>query len=84
MIRWILGAAFLRYGVVGFLIAVGGLVMAGWLALSIVWSWIEGALWLTGFASAIGWLLLLIFFVRWLRGRRPQDHLMGYGRRRDW
>lgn len=84
MILRILGIAFLRYGFVGFLIALGAIVMVGWWLAAALWSWITGAVWLTGFAAAFGWLLLLIFFIRYLRGRRPQDHLMGYGRRRDW
>lgn len=84
MILRILGIAFLRYGFVGFFVALVALVVCAWWLLAAIWSWLEGALWLTGFASAAGWLLLLIFLIRALRGRRGQDHLMGYGRRRDW
>lgn len=84
MILRILGIAFLRYGFVGFFVALLALVMAGWWLLAAIWSWVEGALWISGFVSAFGYLVLLIFLVRWLRGRRGQDHLMGYGRRRDW
>lgn len=85
MIRWILGAAFLRHGVVGVLVALLALAAAGWWLLSSLWWLISGAVWVFGFLAGLGYLLLLIQFLRWLRRRRIQDHLLMHGRRhRDW
>ena len=82
MLRSIFGASIVRWGLPGLLAAFLLVVFAFWLLLGVLWWLIEGVLYGLGFLSALGYLLLLIFFIRWLRGRRRGDHLLEYGRRR--
>lgn len=82
MIRWIVGHAFLRWGVVGALASLLAVGMAIWWALSAL-SWlVHGVVWVAGALAGFGYLVLLIAFVLWMRNRRKQEHLLGYGRRR--
>jgi hypothetical protein len=82
VIRWIVGHAFLRWGIPGVVCSVLLLGAVGWWLASMLGWLVDGAIWTGGFLAAMGWLLLLIFLVRWLRSRRSQEHLLGYGRRR--
>jgi len=82
MLRWVFGVSFLRWGLPGLLVATLVVLCGFWLLLSAAWWLIEGVVFGLGLASALGYLLLLILLVRWLRARRSQEHLLEYGRRR--
>lgn len=82
MIGWALGNAFQRWGipglVCGLLALFGGAI---WLVTAVTWL-ATGVFLLFGALAGLGYLLLLVAFVRWLRARRQPDHLLMHGRRR--
>ena len=85
MIRFFLGAAFARWGCGGAIVAFLLLIAAAYFLLtSFAWL-INGVLEVVGLLSGLGYVLLAIVLVRWLRGRMyPTDHLLNRGRRRRW
>jgi hypothetical protein len=73
--------AFLRWGPVGAVCALLALVaLAWWLVVVLAWL-VEGLFFGLGALAGLGYVVLLISLVRWLRGRRVDDHLLNYGRR---
>lgn len=81
MIRSLVGHAFLRWGMPGALCALLAIGLCFWWLLTALWWVVEGAVFVVGAFAFVGYLLLLIFLIRWFRGRRSQEHLLGYGRR---
>lgn len=84
MIRWIVGHAFLRWGLPGALLAVLCIVWLAWWLVSALWWLVSGALWVLGMLAGLGYLLVIVAAVAWLRRRRESEHLLNYGRRRRW
>lgn len=82
MLRWIFGASFIRWGLPGLLVAFLFVVACFWLLLVGLGWLINGVVYGLGLFSAFGYLLLLIFVIRWFRRRRNQEHLLEFGRRR--
>lgn len=81
MIRWFVGSAFQRWGIPGALCSLLFLaVLAWWVVTTFVWL-VTGIFVLVGALAGVGYLLLLIFLIRWMRGRRSNEHLLEYGRR---
>ena len=84
MIRGIYGLAFLRWGMPGVLCITLLLIgMAWWFMTTFSWL-ITGLVWILGLLAGLGYLVLLVAAVLWLRGRRQSEHLLDYGRRRRW
>ena len=82
MIRWFLGNVFQRWGIPGLICGLMVLfVGAIWLVTTLAWL-ATGVFLVIGGLAGLGYLLLLIFFVRWLRARRQPEHLLMFGRRR--
>lgn len=81
MIRSFISLSFIRWGLPGALCALLVLALIFWWALTALWWLVEGALFVIGALAGLGYLLLLIFLIRWLRDRRQSEHLLSYGRR---
>jgi hypothetical protein len=82
VIRFVLGQAFQRWGLPGLLCTLLLMIGVGWWLVSYLWWFFTGAVLVMGGLAGLGYVLLVVFIVRWLRNRRAREHLMGYGRRR--
>jgi len=85
MMRFFIGASFARWGLPGLLCMVLLMGALGWWLVTSVWWLIEGTVYVFGLGAGVGYLILFVSAVRWLRNRgRPGDHLLLYGRNRRW
>lgn len=82
MIRFVLGQAFQRWGLLGLLCTLLLMLGVGWWLVSYLWWLVEGTVFVLGGVAGLGYLLLFGFIVRRLRNRRGSEHLLSYGRRR--
>jgi hypothetical protein len=77
--------AFVRWGLPGLLCTLLLLLGIGsWIVTTFSWVF-TGIFYGLAALAGLGYVLLFVFAVLWLRGRRQgAEHLLGYGRRRRW